>query len=126
MPSSKKKPIRCVLDETVLNADTVGNLTNMGLSIFADVCGKNRGVFVVADDDGTPLPATYSCLTLPPSFAKNAGIDTSEAPMATSNDIGACVLHTSLAPIALCRVLVCVRVCVCLFAVCASPSPSTA
>jgi hypothetical protein len=88
----------CVLDDQILNRYTIHHMTNLGLSIFADVCGRNRGVFVVNDQqqreptsaangDG----ATYSCLTLPPSFAN--GLPES-VPMATSNDIGTSCVYT--------------------------------
>ena len=74
----------------MLNADTLGDFTNMGLSVFAELCGKNRGVFVVPHEEPGQ---TYSCLVLPPSFATNAGIPilsngTLAVPMGTSNDIG--------------------------------------
>jgi hypothetical protein len=84
----------CVLDDQILNRYTIHHMTNLGLSIFADVCGRNRGVFVVAPSEqqgeqptatAAATAATYSCLTLPPSFAK--GLPES-VPMATSNDIG--------------------------------------
>ena len=71
--------VQCVLDPAVLNAQTVGNFTNLGLSIFAVLCGKNRGVFV---DSGN----TYSCLTLSPSFQDL--VTESDATIASSNDIG--------------------------------------
>jgi hypothetical protein len=87
----------CVLDDQILNRYTIHHMTNLGLSIFADVCGRNRGVFVdVAPSEqqgeqptATATAATYSCLTLPPSFAK--GLPES-VPMATSNDIGTLLL----------------------------------
>lgn len=73
--------VQCVLDPSVLNAQTVGNFTNLGLSIFAVLCGKNRGVFVQDH-------STYSCLTLPPSFQDLVSEEPSVA-ITTSNDIGA-------------------------------------
>jgi hypothetical protein len=79
--NGKSSKTTCVLDDQVLNRYTIHHMTNLGLSIFADVCGRNRGVFVV---DSEPS-STYSCLTLPPSFAD--GLPES-VPMATSNDIG--------------------------------------
>jgi hypothetical protein len=69
--------VHCVLDPSVLNAQTVANFTNLGLSIFAVLCGKNRGVFVQEH-------STYSCLTLPPSFQDLVP----SATITTSNDIG--------------------------------------
>jgi hypothetical protein len=71
--------VQCVLDSSVLNAQTVGNFTNLGLSIFAVLCGKNRGVFVQDH-------STYSCLTLPPSFQDL--VEEPSAAITTSNDIG--------------------------------------
>jgi hypothetical protein len=84
----------CVLDDQILNRYTIHHMTNLGLSIFADVCGRNRGVFVVPSDqqrEPTSTAATYSCLTLPPSFAN--GLPES-VPMATSNDIGTSCVYT--------------------------------
>ena len=46
----------CVLDRTVINEETLGNMTDMALSIFASACGKNRGAFVSDPPDGN----TYS------------------------------------------------------------------
>jgi hypothetical protein len=80
--SSSSTTTTCVLDEHVLNRHTIHNMTNLGLSIFADLCGRNRGVFVVPGDGNAE---TYSCLTFPPSFAD--GLDEG-IPMATSNDVG--------------------------------------
>lgn len=75
-------PPSCVLDSAVLNKNTVYNMTDMGLSIFAVLCGQNRGAFVFSN-------YTYSCLHLPDSFAVRAGIDTASTnvTIATSNDI---------------------------------------
>jgi hypothetical protein len=97
---SSYKRTTCILDDQILNRYTIHHMTNLGLSIFADVCGRNRGVFVVEPNDQQREPtstaangdgATYSCLTLPPSFAN--GLPES-VPMATSNDIGTFCLHT--------------------------------
>jgi len=60
----------CVLDDRVVNARTLGNMTNIGLSFFANLCGRNRGAFVLNPSDGN----TWGCLSLPPNFAKLAGI----------------------------------------------------
>jgi hypothetical protein len=76
----------CVLDESVLNAETVLEMTNIGLSIFAELCGRNRGFFVAVPNDRS----TYSCLTLPPSFATNAGI-IADNNVTIANDIGALI-----------------------------------
>ena len=78
--------VQCVLDRSVVNHDTIHKFTNIGLSIFAVLCGKNRGVFVTTDSDPGN---TYSCLTLPPSFQNL--VSDSSIPMSTSNDIGTCV-----------------------------------
>ena len=43
---------KCVLDSAVLNENTVSSLDDMGLSIFAVACGKNRGAFVLDPPDG--------------------------------------------------------------------------
>jgi len=72
-----------VLDPAVLNKHTVYNMTDMGLSIFAVLCGQNRGAFVLSN-------YTYSCLELPSAFGVNAGIDATNNPnvtITTSNDI---------------------------------------
>jgi hypothetical protein len=76
--------VQCIFDTTVFNTDTVSKFTNLGLSIFAVLCGKNRGVFVDPKDPA----GTYSCLTLPPSFKGNANIMDDTITMSTSNDIG--------------------------------------
>lgn len=54
--SSASSTPKCVLDGAVLNEDTVSSLKDMGLSIFAVACGKNRGAFVLEKPDGN----TYS------------------------------------------------------------------
>jgi hypothetical protein len=72
----------CVLDSSVLNKQTVYNMTDMGLSIFAVLCGQNRGAFVLSN-------YTYSCLQLPDAFAVSAGIDSASTSVTitTANDI---------------------------------------
>ena len=79
--------VQCVLDRSVVNHDTIHKFTNIGLSIFAVLCGKNRGVFVTTDSDPGN---TYSCLTLPPSFQNL--VSDSSIQMSTSNDIGMCLM----------------------------------
>lgn len=74
--------VQCVLDRSVVNHDTIHKFTNIGLSIFAVLCGKNRGVFVTTNTDPGN---TYSCLTLPPSFQDL--LSNPNIPMSTSNDI---------------------------------------
>ena len=78
--------VQCVLDRAVVNPDTIRKFTNLGLSIFAVLCGKNRGVFV---DQQKDPGNTYSCLTLPPSFQSLVSDPT--VSMSTSNDIGTLV-----------------------------------
>ena len=83
--------VQCVLDRSIVNNDTIYKLTNMGLSIFAVLCGKNRGVFVTNDNNSDDIGNTYSCLTLPPSFLNLVSVSVSSNPtisMSTSNDIG--------------------------------------
>jgi hypothetical protein len=77
--------VQCILDPTIVTSETIHNFTNIGLSIFAVLCGKNRGVFVAPYIDPGH---TYSCLTLPPSFKSIANIYDDTIPMSTSNDIG--------------------------------------
>jgi hypothetical protein len=59
-----------MIDRSVLNEDTVGRLTDMGLSIFAPLCGRNRGAFVLDPADGH----TYGCTKFPASFAEEVGV----------------------------------------------------
>ena len=68
-PPPPERP-QCIIDRNVLNADTVGNLEDMGLSVFAPLCGRNRGAFVLDPPDGH----TYSCIHFPKDFAKQAGV----------------------------------------------------
>ena len=42
----------CSLDLNVVNLDTIGDMQNIALSIFASACGKNRGAFVLDPPDG--------------------------------------------------------------------------
>ena len=83
--SSAPSVPECVLDSSVLNKRTVYNMTDMGLSIFAVLCGQNRGAFVLSN-------YTYSCLQLPEAFAVRAGIDSNDVTIATANDISECVI----------------------------------
>jgi hypothetical protein len=52
MPSEPK----CAIDRHILNADTLPDMGDIGLSFFAAACGKNRGAWVVDPPDGN----TYS------------------------------------------------------------------
>jgi hypothetical protein len=65
----------CVIDRDVLNADTYPDFTEIGLSVFAPLCGKNRGAFVLNPTDGS----TWGCAEFPPSFAKLANPDDAAA-----------------------------------------------
>lgn len=60
----------CVIDRDVLNAETYPDFTEIGLSVFAPLCGKNRGAFVLNPTDGH----TWGCAEFPPSFAKLANV----------------------------------------------------
>ena len=71
---------KCVLDRKVVNDRTVSDMTNIGLSIFASACGKNRGAFVLHPADGK----TYSCLHLPSEWGDQVGAAVN---ITTSNDI---------------------------------------
>ena len=78
--------VQCVLDRSVVNNDTIYKLTNIGLSIFAVLCGKNRGVFVTTGMNSDKPGNTYSCLTLPPYY--QTLLSNPAVSMSTSNDIG--------------------------------------
>ena len=71
-PKEPKKPT-CVLDNTVVNSHTLANMTDLGLSFFATLCGRNRGAFVLDPSDGH----TWGCTEFPPNFAELAGVNTS-------------------------------------------------
>lgn len=79
---SEPKDAKCVIDRRVLNKKTIHDMDNIGLSIFAQVCGLNRGAFVLNPPDGN----TWSCLTLPPDFAEMAGLDKKAAKRANITD----------------------------------------
>jgi len=81
MTNNEVKP-RCVIDRSILNADTIKSMSNAGLSIYAPLCGENRGAFVLDPPDGH----TYSCLSIPPSFATDAGVN-STTPLKDANSI---------------------------------------
>lgn len=42
----------CTLDRDILNENTVGQMDDLGLAIFAKLCGANRGAFVLDPPDG--------------------------------------------------------------------------
>lgn len=68
--TSSSSGSKCVIDRAVVNADTVGNMTDIGLSIFAPLCGRNRGAFVLDPTDG----GTYGCVEFPSNFGELAGV----------------------------------------------------
>lgn len=57
---------QCVLDRTLVNANTLDKMSNVDLSILAPACGKNRGAFVLDPPDGH----TYGCTVLPTDILK--------------------------------------------------------
>lgn len=60
----------CRIDPTILNAKTLTEMDDIGLSFFASVCGKNRGAFIMDPPDGH----TYGCLELPTNITELLGI----------------------------------------------------
>jgi hypothetical protein len=42
----------CTIDRTVLNEHTIGDMDDLGLAVFAKLCGVNRGAFVLDPPDG--------------------------------------------------------------------------
>ena len=50
MSSSSTTPI-CTIDSDILNENT-GQMDDLGLSVFAKLCGVNRGAFVLDPPDG--------------------------------------------------------------------------
>jgi len=54
-----------------MNGETLEGMKDIGLSLFAATCGKNRGAFVLDPPDGH----TYSCLSFPENFQEIAGVD---------------------------------------------------
>lgn len=43
---------KCIIDENVLNPETLEDMQNIALSFFASACGRNRGAFVLDPPDG--------------------------------------------------------------------------
>eukprot|EP00978_Attheya_sp_CCMP212_P047159 scaffold421244_cov58-Attheya_sp.AAC.4 len=62
--------VNCVVDRNVLNANTYPDFSNIGLAVFAPLCGKNRGAFVTNPPDGR----TYGCVSFPGSFGEKVGV----------------------------------------------------
>jgi len=50
--------MKCVLDRSLVNADTVGDMDDVALTFFATLCSVNRGAFVYEG-------RTYGCTALP-------------------------------------------------------------
>ncbi len=71
---SSEDKVNCVIDRNVLNAENfgefVGSEGNIGLWVFAPLCGRNRGAFVLDPPDGH----TYGCVQFPPNFHELAGV----------------------------------------------------
>jgi hypothetical protein len=65
-------PTTCRLDPTVVNADTLPQLHDMGLSFFATLCGRNRGAFVFSNH-------TWGCTALPPQFFASVALPDANA-----------------------------------------------
>ena len=74
--------VKCLIDRDVVNKDTIANMTDLGISFFAPLCGRNRGAFVLDPPDGQ----TYGCVAFPSNYADLAGVDT-EVTLEDSNDI---------------------------------------
>ena len=66
---------KCVLDRSLINPDTFPMMKNLGLSVFASACSKNRGAFVLHPSDGK----TYGCLAFPDTMLDMIGIEVDEA-----------------------------------------------
>jgi len=62
---------QCLLDRDLVNADTLPMMKDIGLSIFASACSKNRGAFVLHPPDGQ----TYGCLQFPDDILDLVGIE---------------------------------------------------
>ena len=74
---------KCVIDRQVLNNQSISDMVNIGLSFFAPLCGRNRGVFVVNPPDGN----TYSCSKFPDNIFDLAGIKEKDVQIEGANDI---------------------------------------
>ena len=90
---------RCILDRTVINDDTIESMSDVGLSLFATLCGRNRGAFVTDPPDGD----TYGCLKLPSQWQQAVGIETesngTDVPdIVTANDIKDNFLNGKITP----------------------------
>ncbi|CAJ1957933.1 unnamed protein product [Cylindrotheca closterium] len=76
---------KCVIDDVILNPETLKDMENIALSFFASACGRNRGAFVLHPPDGQ----TYSCLQLPENIVDLSGAESVDdsVKITTSNDI---------------------------------------
>lgn len=61
----------CTIDRTILNEHTIGDMDDLGLAVFAKLCGANRGAFVLDPPDSN----TYGCLSFPEIFSTNVGLE---------------------------------------------------
>lgn len=72
--SSTEDKVNCVIDRNVLNKKTFPDFVktegNIGLWVFAPLCGRNRGAFVLDPPDG----GTYGCAEFPSNFHELAGV----------------------------------------------------
>jgi hypothetical protein len=64
------KSVTCIVDRSILNEKTAGDLDDIMGGVFGPACGLNRGAFVLDPSDGH----TYGCTDFPKSFADFAGI----------------------------------------------------
>jgi hypothetical protein len=84
MITTTMKP-QCILDESILNDQTLSSLHDIGMSFFAALCGRNRGVFVLhptMDDN-----QTWGCTAFPPNFATIAGTNNTNITLVDANSI---------------------------------------
>lgn len=72
---------QCSLDKTIINDETILELTDLSRTFFADLCGRNRGAMILPNDNHT-----YGCTVFPEDFALRAGMGR-EFPLANANDI---------------------------------------
>ena len=85
-------PIVCKLDRTVLNEQTVSSMDDMALSLFAALCGKNRGAFVLEPPDGN----TYGCLNLPSNFWSSPNNSITTTTVSDDDDANSTAAGTAL------------------------------
>lgn len=73
----------CTLDERILNSKTIGELSDLGITFFASLCGRNRGAFVLQPSDGK----TWGCTSFPANFAAIAGANNTDLLLKDANSI---------------------------------------